>query len=120
MSSPPLLIAEVTPDGFTVVIGEHRAVDERPRCLHCRDVIGVYEPMVVLTEGEARATSLLNEQGSGPAGDCYHAKCFKQAGMPSPQQSTSRTMAARTAGLALYRPEALPAPMIGAPAEPRP
>jgi hypothetical protein len=41
-------------------------------------VIGVYEPMVVLADGESRETSLLNEQPEGPVGNCYHRACFHE------------------------------------------
>lgn len=52
-------------------------MDELAKCRHCGDVIGVYEPMIVLAEGEARKTSRLNEDDT--AGDCFHHACFVQA-----------------------------------------
>lgn len=51
------------------------------RCVHCEDVIGVYEPMIVLHNGRARTTSKAAEQdgmGSFP-GECYHAACYEPA-----------------------------------------
>jgi len=42
-------------------------------------VIGVYEPIVVLAEGDSRETSLLNEPREQPLGDCYHRACFHEA-----------------------------------------
>ena len=57
-------------------------MEEQLRCRRCRDVIGVYEPMVVLAEGEARETSVLNEALEGPLGDCYHRRCFDEAHGP--------------------------------------
>jgi len=64
------------------------------RCVHCEDVIGVYEPMIVLDNGQARATSKAAEQeGSRSlAGECYHAACYEQA--PARQRAAAR----RTAG----------------------
>ena len=58
---------------------------EQLRCRRCRDVIGVYEPMVVLAEGEARETSVLDEELQGPLGDCYH----RSASMRRPDRGGS-------------------------------
>jgi hypothetical protein len=50
------------------------------RCWHCGDVIGVYEPMMIVEDGEVRETSRLLERAGGPewarAADCYHESCF--------------------------------------------
>jgi len=54
-------------------------MDEPRRCLWCNHVIGVYEPMVVCTEGERYETSLLRELPHGPIGDIYHRGCYRQA-----------------------------------------
>ncbi len=55
-------------------------MDKTFRCHHCADVIGVYEPMIVLTDGQARSTSRATEQGDRePVGECYHSACFTQA-----------------------------------------
>jgi hypothetical protein len=48
-------------------------------CRWCTDVIGVYEPMVVLDSGESRETSVLNEPPGEPVGDCYHRACFDES-----------------------------------------
>jgi hypothetical protein len=53
-------------------------VDERLLCRWCSDVIGVYEPMVVVRSGEPRETSVLRELPDEPVGDCYHERCFDQ------------------------------------------
>jgi hypothetical protein len=51
-----------------------------PRCQHCDDVIGVYEPMVVLHNGAARDTSRAAEQDHAPLnGELFHAACYAQA-----------------------------------------
>lgn len=61
------------------------AVQERPtdnhtsRCRRCGDVIGAYEPMVVLSDGRAYSTS----RASAPDGlvygeECYHDACYGQ------------------------------------------
>jgi hypothetical protein len=52
------------------------------RCRHCRDVIGIYEPMVVVAEGQKRETSLA--QDPHPAGDCYHRTCFEHVHRKAP------------------------------------
>jgi hypothetical protein len=50
------------------------------RCHQCDDVIGVYEPMVVLDNEQARLTSRAGEQGRGPpVADCYHEACYSLA-----------------------------------------
>jgi len=49
---------------------------EWPVCKHCGDVIGVYEPMIVVIEGQTRETSRAAEPGLGDVlGDCYHGAC---------------------------------------------
>lgn len=50
----------------------------RLRCRHCNDVIGVYEPMIVLKDGQAHETSRAVEQDTGPIGECYHQECYAQ------------------------------------------
>jgi hypothetical protein len=53
---------------------------ERLECKHCRNRIGVYEPMVVVTEAQARTTSRAAEPGAGELlGDCYHSACYLEA-----------------------------------------
>jgi hypothetical protein len=55
-------------------------MDGTPRCRHCGDVIGAYEPMIVLAEGEARRTSRAVERAAGaPMRECYHDACYPQA-----------------------------------------
>jgi len=44
-------------------------------CRRCRDVIGGHEPVVVVTEGEPRHTSVLNEQQPLPR-NSFHRDCF--------------------------------------------
>ncbi len=47
------------------------------RCTHCDDVIGVYEPMIVLANGQARYSSRFEEQDDGrEVGECYHRDCY--------------------------------------------
>lgn len=50
---------------------------ERATCRHCRDVIGMYEPMVVLLDGEALLTSRAAAEGDVPHdARRYHESCF--------------------------------------------
>jgi hypothetical protein len=52
-------------------------VTEPLRCVHCGDVIGVYEPLIALAEGRAHETSLAAEASSAHHGtDCYHRACY--------------------------------------------
>jgi hypothetical protein len=47
------------------------------RCQQCDDVIGVYEPMIVFSDKQARGTSRAAEQAAGgPVGECYHQACY--------------------------------------------
>ena len=48
----------------------------RPRCRHCCDVIGVYEPIVVQSDDGERRTSLAAEPGLSADDRCFHAECF--------------------------------------------
>jgi hypothetical protein len=55
-------------------------MNETLRCHHCDDVIGVYEPMVVLASGQLRNTSRAAEQDYEPSvGECYHRACYALA-----------------------------------------
>lgn len=49
-----------------------------PRCRRCGDVIGVYEPIILLVEGRSRETSRATEPDAGTHGDCYHGACYAQ------------------------------------------
>jgi hypothetical protein len=56
-------------------------MDATVSCRHCGDVIGAYEPMIVLVQGQARVTSLAAERDEdAPAGDCYHRACYTSGG----------------------------------------
>ena len=49
-----------------------------PRCAHCGDVIGVYEPMVMLTGSEALHTSYAGQPDLSLHSDYYHGACHAQ------------------------------------------
>jgi hypothetical protein len=50
---------------------------ESAKCRHCRDVIGVYEPMIVLLDGEALLTSRAVADRNIPHdAHRYHETCF--------------------------------------------
>jgi hypothetical protein len=55
-------------------------MDERPRCPHCKDAIGVYEPIVTVgIEGRPREASLLRDpQLRGLEAGCDHWECFAE------------------------------------------
>jgi hypothetical protein len=51
-----------------------------PRCLRCGQVIGVYEPAVVVNERVAQRTSQAAHQLLGRVeGDRYHLACYELA-----------------------------------------
>jgi hypothetical protein len=52
-------------------------MSEMLRCAHCGDVIGVYEPLVALVDGQALETSRTVEGfSSATAQTCFHRACF--------------------------------------------
>ena len=56
-------------------LGEGRF--ERVRCVHCGDVIGVYEPLVAYAGGLPRETSRAADPDVALEGaDLYHRECF--------------------------------------------
>jgi hypothetical protein len=47
------------------------------RCAQCGDVIGVYEPLILVTNGSPRATSLASDPAVSRApGEPYHRACY--------------------------------------------
>jgi len=55
-----------------------RETHRLPSCAHCGDVIGVYEPMVMLTGGEELQTSYAAQPDLSPHGEYYHRACHAQ------------------------------------------
>jgi hypothetical protein len=52
-------------------------VSEPLRCVHCGEVIGVYEPLIALARGRARETSVAAEAVSADSNaDCFHRTCY--------------------------------------------
>jgi hypothetical protein len=58
---------------------------ERVTCSHCSDVIGAYEPMILVTDGHARSTSRALEPVAAKLGDCYHGSCYERAHGDGPE-----------------------------------
>jgi hypothetical protein len=54
-------------------------MNDAPRCRRCRDVIGVYEPLVLLVDGGLRETSRAADPDvTALDGDLYHRSCYAQ------------------------------------------
>jgi hypothetical protein len=55
-------------------------VDQSMTCEHCGDVIGIYEPLVLLFDGRARTSSAAAEPqiGEGPGGR-FHRACYPES-----------------------------------------
>jgi len=54
-----------------------------PRCQRCGDVLGVYEPLILITEGLPCATSRAAEPHLFPTTDPgYHKACYELDGRP--------------------------------------
>lgn len=52
-----------------------------PRCDHCDEVIGVYEPMVIVNSDEVRMTSRAAEPAIvAETGERYHRTCYLERG----------------------------------------
>ena len=50
-----------------------------PTCVHCRQTIGVYEPLIRVREGYPRESSRAAEPDAlCVAEPCYHRDCFEQ------------------------------------------
>jgi len=48
------------------------------RCRRCGDVIGVYEPLVMLVEGRIYETSRAHDPSAAESlGDHYHRSCYE-------------------------------------------
>jgi hypothetical protein len=55
-------------------------MDDRPRCAHCSDIIGVYDPArLLLPDGTNRQGSLptLRAQLNGTLGVLVHERCYE-------------------------------------------
>lgn len=51
-------------------------MEELPRCPACGDALGVYEPLIVISGGSARVTSLAREPDAGTVADVLvHRLC---------------------------------------------
>jgi hypothetical protein len=60
--------------------------DERLRCAVCEDVIGVYEPIVVLEAGAFRHSSLLDEPILSSDQVLMHRECARSLPSPPPER----------------------------------
>ena len=59
--------------------GAYRGHPPRLRCRHCRDVIGVYEPVVIETHGGRHDTSLAAEPSlHGTDEPAFHSVCYDE------------------------------------------
>jgi hypothetical protein len=57
----------------------HKPVD-RPRCRHCGELIGVYEPLILTADSGRHETSVLAEPELFPTDeDCYHRDCWSSS-----------------------------------------
>jgi hypothetical protein len=55
--------------------------EEKQRCALCGDVVGVYEPAVIVVDGLAFATSLARPVVPHDAARVYHRACSADAGL---------------------------------------
>jgi hypothetical protein len=55
---------------------------ERVECIVCREVLGIYEPIVIRTSFGSRRSSLAREPLLGQAGeDLFHLDCAHESGV---------------------------------------
>ena len=53
------------------------STDKPPHCDHCHGVIGVYEPLVALLDGQVIETSRAARADAAALGEgCYHRACY--------------------------------------------
>jgi len=61
-------------------MSSERAYEEQrpqPWCSHCGDIIGVYEPLIMVAEFGQHETSVTAEPDLFPTNDdCYHRNCY--------------------------------------------
>lgn len=56
-----------------------RQMERNLRCRRCDDVIGAYEPMVVVADGRSYSTSrAAGRQSLSDADECYHEACYAE------------------------------------------
>jgi hypothetical protein len=57
----------------------------QPRCVVCKEVIGVYEPLVHVFDGLAWRTSRAAEpEVMAAGGEVYHVECYERSGQDHP------------------------------------
>lgn len=62
-----------------------RPIDPATRCVHCGEVTGLYEPMIIVVDRWARETSRLVEPDLfGEEGQRYHRACYTERYPDSP------------------------------------
>jgi len=55
-------------------------MERTPRCRHCGDVIGVYEPAILVRDGQAHSTSrAVAPQEIASHEHVYHRACYLRA-----------------------------------------
>jgi len=52
-------------------------VREQIRCRQCGDLIGVYEPLILLTDGHPRETSRAAHPNTADGAQCFHRQCYE-------------------------------------------
>jgi hypothetical protein len=58
---------------------------EEHRCRQCGDLIGVYEPLILLTNGQAQETSRAARPGGVEGSQSFHRRCFQE--LPEPDRA---------------------------------
>jgi hypothetical protein len=48
------------------------------RCRQCGDLIGVYEPLILLEHGQLLETSRAAYPNRAEGGQCFHRKCWQE------------------------------------------
>ena len=55
---------------------------DQTRCRQCGDLIGVYEPLIVLADGHPRETSRAAYPNAGDSVQCFHRHCYEELSKP--------------------------------------
>ena len=48
------------------------------RCRQCGDLIGVYEPLILLADGHPQETSRAAHPNPGDASQLFHRQCYEE------------------------------------------
>jgi hypothetical protein len=80
-----------SPNPALAASGSNPATNKAPTCRRCGDVIGVYEPVIMLANGGVRDSSRRDQRdGAETVGERYHQACYSKAQSEDPGEEPTR------------------------------